>query len=480
MRIDEYASFDATGLAELLRARAVSADEVRAAALEAIALVNPQINAVASGPWERPLDHADDGPFHGVPFVLKDLGAHAAGVAQRMGTRLSGDGVVWPGESFLVRRFRAAGLAIVGATTTPELGLGVNTEALVYGSTRNPWDLGRSAGGSSGGSGALVAAGAVPIAHGNDGGGSIRVPSAFNGLVGLKPSHARISNGPGSQEPGWGLASEGVLTRSMRDCARLLDVMAGPMPGDRVVLRQPERPWSEEVGADVGRLRIAVHTESWSAAGRVDPEVAQAVEAVARTLASAGHDVGAAAPAVDGELVMSTTLTLGAAGFAEGLEQIAAAVGRPVTADVVERVSWQFYERGRRTTALEIGAARRSANQLARSVGEFFTRWDLLVTPTADVPPPPLGHVDTNHPSQDADDWAARSFGTSSFTPLFNVSGSPAISLPLGSTRDGLPIGVQLIAPVGDEATLIRVGSMLEALTPWRSRRPLIHAAVPK
>jgi amidase len=475
MQLTEYAALDATALAELIRRREVSGPEVYAAALEAIDAVNGELNAVAGGPWERPLDHAADGPFAGVPFVLKDLGPHPQGVPTMSGSRLSGDGVVHAHESFLIRRFRETGLAVAALTTVPELGQNASSEALVHGPTRNPWDLTRSSGGSSGGSAALVAAGAVPAGHASDGGGSIRIPAAFTGLVGLKPSRGRISPGPDSQEPGWGVAVEGVVTRTVRDSAALLDAVAGAMPGDKFAIRDPLRPWSQEVGADAERLRVALHSDSWSGT-QVDPEVADATEAVGRRLEQLGHHVERATPRLDWDPFMRAVVTLFAAALIEAVDALAAASGLRPGPDTLERTTFASYERGKTVTALEIGLAMRTMNEVTRTVGDFFTEWDLLVTPTVSVPPLPLGYLDADDASLDADGWLRRIFDVCSFTPLFNCAGTPALSLPLGSTSSGLPIGVQLAAPMCGEDVLIRAGSQLEEAMPWQDRRPDVHA----
>jgi amidase len=475
VRVDEYAACDATALAGLVRRREVSAEEAYAAAVEAIRVVNSELNAVADGPWERPLDYATDGPFSGVPFVLKDMVVHPQGVPMRFGTRLSGDGVVLTDDSYVVRRFREAGLATAALTTSPEFGSNVNTEALVYGPTRNPWDVTRTAGGSSGGTAALVAAGAVPVGHGNDGGGSIRIPAAFNALVGLKPSRGRISDGPDHQEVLFGFATEGVHTRTVRDCAALLDAVAGAMPGDKVVIKGPARPWSREVGADVGPLRIALHARSWSET-EVDPEVAAAVDAVGRQLEDLGHHVEMATPRFDWHALLAAELTIFAAGIVQAVAAMSSVTGNQPGPETLEHTTLALYEHGRTLSVLDMANAMQIVNQLNRTVGESFASWDLLLTPTVATPPLPLGYHDASDSTLDAEGWIRRVFGECCFTPLFNLSGTPAISLPLGWTEEGLPIGAQLAAPMCDEATLIRVGSQLEEAIPWSGHRPAIHA----
>lgn len=475
MRVEEYVACDATALAKLVRDGEVSAAEVHATAQEAIRAVDRRLNAVADGPWEQPLDFAADGPFGGVPFAIKDLGAHPAGVPVKSGTRLSGDGIVFDVESHLIGRFRKAGLATAAMTTAPEFGFNPNTEALAYGgSTRNPWDLERSSGGSSGGSAALVAAGGVPVAHAGDGGGSIRIPAAFTGLVGLKPSRGRTTDGPEAQDRLLGLGVEFAVTQTMRDCAGLLDAVAGPMPGDPFILRDPERPYAQELGADPGRLRIALTTDSWSP-GPVDREVAAAVETVGRELERLGHHVERATPRLDWDefAVGMTTLVCGF--LTESIDAIAAQSGLRPGPDTLERTTIALYEHGLTLSAADLTKAMQSLNTVARTVGGFFTEWDLLLTPTTNVPAPPLGLLDSNDPSFDAEGWVRNIFGVCSFTAHFNWSGTPAISLPLGMTAGGLPIGVQLAAPMCGEATLIRVGSQLEQALPWAGRRPPFH-----
>lgn len=474
MQVAEYAAHDATSLAALIRRGEVSAKEVHAAALEAIGTVNREINAITNGPWDRPLPYAEDGWFAGVPFVLKDLGASAAGIPGRKGSRLAGAGIVREEDTFLARRFREAGLAISALTTTPELGNNITTEAVIHGPTCNPWDLSRSAGGSSGGTGALVAAGGVPTGHATDGAGSIRIPAACNGLVGLKPSRGRTTPGPDVQEMLYGFAEEFVITRTIRDCAAMLDAVAGTMPGDKFMVRPPERPWSEEVGSDPGRLRVAVHTESWSSVP-VDTEVADAVERVASELEQLGHHVNRAAPDFEWEAFASTARVF-ASSMAAGIDRLAEASGSQPGPETLEHTTLACYEYGRRLAAVDVAHAMTTVNRFARTLGRFFTEWDLLITPTLCAPPAPLGRFDANTMLLDAEGWIRRILEATSFTPVFNWTGTPGISLPLGSTSEGLPIGVHFAAPMCEEATLFRIGSQLEEAMPWRDRRAPVHA----
>ncbi|MEV0055690.1 amidase family protein [Saccharopolyspora shandongensis] len=475
MNIDEYTALDATALAAVIASGEITADEVAALATEAIARVDEEVNAVAEGPFDRPLDYAADGRFAGVPFAIKDLVCHAAGVPTRMGTRLLGEGLVPPADTHLMARFRAAGLATLAVTTTPELGFNGNSEALAYGSTRNPWNTAHSAGGSSGGAAVLVAAGAIPIAHANDGGGSIRVPAACNGLVGLKPGRGRVPAGPDSAEGLYGMGTELAVTRTVRDTAALLDEVAVSYPGDPFVIAAPTRPWVEEVGADPGRLRIAVHTESW-AGSHVDPEVTGAVDAVAGVLEAAGHHVERRTPDIEWESLLNANHVLWSSFLAGSVAGIEALTGATAGPENLERTTWACVEYGRTVSAIDLGIALAAVNTVSREVGRFFTEYDLLLTPTMNTPAPLLGHLDANA-DLSSFEWTTRIFDTCSFTSLFNQTGTPAISLPLAQSAQGLPIGVQLAGPACSEAMLLRVAAQLEDAMPWADRRPAVHAA---
>ncbi|MGC0362611.1 amidase [Rhodococcus sp. 27YEA15] len=473
MNIDEYAALDATGMAEVIASGEVTADEIAAIATKAITAVDDKINAVATGPFDRPLEYAPDGRFAGVPFAIKDLVCHAAGVPTRMGTRMLGDGIRPPADTHLMERFRAAGLATLAVTTTPEFGFNANTEAVTYGSTRNPWNLDYSAGGSSGGSAALVASGAIPIAHANDGGGSVRIPAGCNGLVGLKPSRGRIPMGPDMGDALSGFAIEFAVTRSVRDTAALLDDVAVSYPGDRFVIAPPSRPWAEEVNADPGSLRIAVHAESW-ADTYVDPEVAAAVDSVASTLEAAGHRVDRATPIFDWQQLLDAHVVIWSAFLAESVAGIEAMTGIVAGPDNLERTTWECVQYGRRVTAVQLGMANAIINTVSREVGRFFTEYDVLLTPTSNSPSVPLGQLNADA-ELTAEEWTKQIFDTCSFTPLFNATGTPAISLPLAQSSRGLPIGLQFAGPMCSESLLLRLASQLEQALPWADRRPGVH-----
>lgn len=468
MEIHEYARHDALGLAELIRSGAVSAKEVELVAREALAEADAAVNGLVGPLLDEPLWHADSGPFAGVPFLLKDHGPVAAGVPFTIGSRAL-KGAVAQRDTELMTRFRMAGLSTLGVTTVPEMAISFATESVRYGRTRNPWDLTRGVGGSSGGAAALVASGAVPMAHGGDGAGSLRVPAACCGLVGLKPSRARVSCGPDSGEPGLGMTYEFALTRTVRDAAHLLDAVQGPAAGDKYVAPPPRGPYADEIGRDPGTLRVAVTTAAWSGVP-VDPEVAAAAVRTAQVLESAGHHVTEASPEVDSG-AMTRSLVAGLAHIAS-LYLTAPRQPDPAEMEAVSRLVLDF---GREYRLVEMTAAADSMNRVTRSVGRFFTEYDLLITPVLARSPAPHGTLDYDNPEHTVTSWVDTLFGYAPFTALFNVSGQPAVSLPLGHGADGLPIGVQLVAPDGREDLLFQVAAWLEREMPWRGRRPPVH-----
>ena len=480
----ELAAMDATAQAELVRSGEVSPAELVDAAIERVEALNPEINAVIHELFDdaRAAAAADlpDGPFRGVPFVLKDLGACFAGQPLHMGMRVLKDaGFRAPVDSFLALRFRAAGFVTIGKTNTPELGILPTTEPDAYGATRNPWDVERTAGGSSGGSAAAVASGMVPIAHANDGGGSIRIPASCCGLVGLKPTRQRTSEGPLSGDNMSGLTAELVVSRSVRDTALALDAVHGPAPGDPYVAPPPTRPYREELNADPKELRIALATAP-ALETEVDPACVEAAEGAARLLEGLGHSVEPASPtqgvATDGGLdIADTFLTRWAAGQAMLVDTLGTVLGREIGAGDVEPLTWALAEIGRSRSAGRYLADVALHQTLSRMIAGWFEGWDLLLTPTMAERPAPLGSWDdSGERPMDAFD---RSYPAGAFTALFNVTGQPAISLPLHTAEDGLPVGVQLVAPYGREDLLIAVAAQLERAAPWAERTPATFAA---
>ena len=488
---DALGHSDATGLAELVRRGDVSPAELTDAAIARIEALDPQLNAVIHPRFDRAREEASgvlpDGPFRGVPFLLKDILCASAGDPFHEGMRFLRDrGWRAAGDSYLAARFRAAGLVFVGRTNAPELGIVPTTEPVAYGPTRNPWDTARSPGGSSGGSAAAVASGMVPAAHANDGGGSIRIPASACGLVGLKPSRGRTSLGPEGYSVG-ALAVEHVVCRTVRDTAGFLDAVAGAMPGDLYVAPPPARPFAHEVGTDPGRLRVGLLTEAPGPLAATDPACAAAATEAARLLESLGHAVEASYPAVlDHPDWAPNFMSLWAAGVGLGLETWSRRAGHRIGAGDVEPLTWALADMGGSLSAVDLLCAHAWLQEASRDLAGWWgpprgpgvspdrVGFDLLVTPTLAEPPVPLGTfaAPADHPIV----GLMRAAAFTPFTPPFNVSGQPAISLPLHETAGGLPVGVQLVAAYGGEALLLRVAAQLEEACPWAARRPPVHA----
>ena len=477
----DLAFLDATAQAELVRDGEASPAELVDAAIERIEALNPSLNAVITPLFEkaRAAASADlpDGPFRGVPMLLKDLACHSAGDPMYEGMRFLRDaGWVEEEDSVLAARFRRAGFVFCGKTNTPELGILSTTEPALFGPSRNPWDTGRSTGGSSGGSAAAVASGMVPLAHANDGGGSIRIPASACGLVGLKPSRGRTSLGPDFGDVMTGLVSEHVVTRSVRDCAAVLDAVHGYEPGDPYVAPAPARPYAQEVGADPGRLRIGIRTAPPGRQIECDPECVAAAEGAARLLESLGHTVDEAElPFLDAEDLVAQFLVRWTGGIAWNIAYWERKTGLRCTPADVEPATWALAEMGRQHGAGEY----LSAVERHQVLGIELERWhaggfDLLLTPTMAVPPPPLGSFE--HGPDEPLKPIVVATPMAIFTSGLNMTGQPAISLPLHWSDDGLPIGVQLAAPYGREDVLLRVAAQLEEAQPWADRRPPVFA----
>jgi amidase len=474
MRFDEYSRYDAVGLAELVRRREVSAPELAQTALAAIAAVNPKINAVVETFPERAASATSKGPLGGVPFLRKDILIQEQGGLTEFGSRLAA-GLRMPNASELALRYQRAGLVTLGRTTTPELAFNATTENVKDGPTRNPWSLEHSAGGSSGGSAAIVATGAVPAAHGNDGGGSIRIPAGCCGLVGLKPTRGRVSLGPDHGTVLLGLVAEHALTRTVRDSAAILDATQGASPGDPYAIAAPVRPFLEEIRAPAGRRRIAYTKEAWSGVA-VDSEVAAAVERMAKLCEDLGHEVVEAAPVIDAEAHHLATQTLWCSFIALGIEALAAATGRQAGPETLEASSLACLDHGRSLTAIDLYRADSVMNRVSREVAKFFSAYDILLTPTVARRTPAIGDplLNSNADNLTAEKWVRQIFTYAPFTSLFNTTGQPAVSLPLEHDSDGLPIGVQFVARYGEEALLLQLAASLEQAKPWKNNRPAL------
>lgn len=471
---------DATAQADLVAAREVSAVELADAAIERIERIDGELNAVVMRWYDSARTAAaaiDDGsstgasgPFAGVPFLLKDLGAHSAGHPITNGNRALRDTPpISSHDTTLVARFRDAGLVTLGRTNTPELGSLPVTEPMAYGPTRSPWNTDHTPGGSSGGAGAAVASGMVPIAHASDGGGSIRIPASCCGIVGLKPSQGRITQGPERDESG--LSTSLCVSRSVRDIARLLDAVQGPGIGDTVIAARPARPYVDEVGSDPGRLRIGLLDTHPQGRG-LDDDCVTAVRSAAAMLEGLGHQVELGHPAVLADPAFTQRfMAMWSTMMAVGIDTMGTMIGRELTEDDVEPVNWAQARFAEQLSAVSYAEALAAVAQFRRELQQWWTDgWDLLLSPTLAEPPAPIGAHDAT-----ADDPMAgmkRAAQFIAFTPPFNTSGQPAISVPLHWNDAGLPIGVQLAAAYGREDLLLAVAAQLESAHPWAERHP--------
>lgn len=474
MTLDEYVALDACGMADLVASGEVHPRELATAARAAIARANPHVNAVLEVFHATPPEQTA-GPLAGVPFLRKDLLLQEEGQLSECGSRLSA-GLRCRYTSELARRYARAGLNTIGRTSTPEFGFSVTTEPAYGGATRNPWNLAYSAGGSSGGAAAAVASGMVPMAHASDGGGSIRIPAACCGLVGLKPTRGRISFGPGHASALLGLCIEHAVTRSVRDCAALLDATQGAAAGDPFVIPAPLRTYAEEVGAPPRRLRIAWTRSSWTGA-EVDPEVAEAVERTAKLCEDLGHELTEARPKVDAEAFDEGNLRIWTAAIAYAVDKLSASMERAASAETLEAATLACFAHGKSLSAADLLEAEDLLNKSCRQAATFFADYDVLLTPTIARRVAKLGELDGTAHRGDARAWMHKIFAYAPFTALFNATGQPAIALPLAQDSNGLPIGMQFVARFGAEDVLFRLAGSLEAVAPWRDHRPPLWAA---
>jgi amidase len=472
---DDTRWLDATAQAELVATGKVSPVEMVNAAIERVERYDGALNALTYRWFEAARELASssqlpEGPFRGVPYLLKDLYAAEAGKPLSNGSKAykSAD-YVSSEDTTLVSRYKASGLISIGRSNSPEFGSVPVTEPEAWGPTRNPWDLSRTPGGSSGGSAAAVAAGIVPIAHASDGGGSIRIPASCCGLVGLKVSQGRISMGPTRDESNLGV--EHCVSRSVRDSARLLDATHGPGIGDVIIAPTPRRPFIDEVGADPGRLRIGF-LDFNPRGGDVHADCVDGVHKTAKLLESLGHHVEPGFPEIfsDNDFGRAFSM-LWSTNMGTAIRRFSEALGREMTPNDIEAMNWAQAEFAKGVNGVDFSLAQASSIQFRRAIQSWWTKgWDLLLTPTLSAPPLPVGSMPNNPerpmtPLMTAGAWVA-------FTSQFNISGQPAISLPLHRTAEGLPVGMQLAAAYGREDLLIRVASQLEQAAPWAHLTP--------
>ncbi len=464
---------DALGLAALVKARKVSPAELLEAAIARAEALDPAINFMAQRHYDRARQAVaaglPAGPFHGVPWLLKDLNTTIAGEVTENGSRL------YKGQrarvtSELVTRIERAGFAIFGKTTTPEFGLTATTESVLKGATRNPWNLGHIAGGSSGGAAAAVAAGVIPAAHATDGGGSIRIPASCCGLFGLKPSRGRVPMGPLHTEGWGGMSVHHAVTRSVRDSAAILDATHGIEPGSRYGAPSPERPFLAEVGRDPGKLRVALMLKPFSGAP-VDAEVVAVTQAAARLFEALGHHVEEAAPTIDFAAVAAGSFALMASSVAADCLDRASMLGVTLGPDVLEQTTLDIVAYGKTCTGMDFVRGNAAYQAAAIAIAHFMTRYDVILSPTLTALPPPIGQIGLNS-GRSLAEWGQEAGAFTAFTGIFNGTGQPSMSLPLGMSAPGLPIGVMVTGRYGDEALLFRLAAQVEQAAPWQARRP--------
>jgi amidase len=488
----DYDRYDALGLAELVRQGQVTPLELCEEAIERIERINPKINAVVTRIFEQGRRDASDpipGPFSGIPILIKDLAYAYAGVAMTSGSKALKD-YVPAYDNEMVLRLKKAGTVILGKTNTPEFGLLGITEPELFGACRNPWNTDHTPGGSSGGSAAAVASGMVPMAAGGDGGGSIRIPSAYCGLFGLKPSRGRNPTGPDQGQVWLGAVQNHVITRSVRDSAAMLDETNGPDTGAPYEIRPPADSYLGEVERDPGKLKIAFSTQS-PIGTPVHPECVQSVEKAVRLLEDLGHHPEEERPDLDGKELAKSYLTMYFGEMAADIEELAPVLKRKAKSGDVELTTWTLGMLGRVFSAGQMVKALRLWDQAARTMGRFFKKYDLYLTPATAYPPSKIGELQPKplevfmmkalsalklgrllRDTSLVDQIAQQSLERTPFTQLANMSGLPAMSVPLHWTADGLPCGVQFIGHFGDEATLFRLAGQLEKAQPWFDRRP--------
>lgn len=468
-------SHDALGLADLVRRREVSSAELLDAAIARADRLNPRFNFMAQRLDARAraavTQGLPEGPFTGVPWLLKDLNTHIAGELSEGGSRFyRGNRASVTSE--LVQRHERAGFVIFGKTTTPEFGLTGTTENKLNGDTRNPWNPAHIAGGSSGGAAAAVAAGVLPAAHATDGGGSIRLPASCCGLFGMKPSRGRIPMGPLRTEGWGGLSSHHAITRTVRDSAAIMDVTHGVEPGSRYGAPAPTEGFLAQTLRDPRPLRIALML-SPASGGPVDPECIEAARATARLCESLGHQIEEAAPRLDAAALGQASFAIMAPGIAADIDDRAAALGITAGPDMLEPMTLAFANYGRHFSAMDMARANNLFQSAAVTIAQFMADYDLILSPTLAAPPLELGRINLS-PDCDFPEWGQRTGGFTPFTAMANWSGQPSMSVPLAMSAGGLPIGSMFTGRYGDEATLFALAAQLERAAPWADRRPAV------
>jgi len=477
IELADFATYDGLGLAKLLEGRAVTSRELGQCVFDGIAATNSALNAVVET-YEDALEglslQSDLGPFHAVPTLTKDFPVEAGrrgelGSVFAKGLRPEQDYVFWT-------KLKAGGLVNLGRTTTSEFGITTSTETSLYGSTRNPWNPALGVAGSSGGAAAAVAAGIVPFAHGNDGGGSIRLPASFCGIVGLKPSRGRVSGAPKSNAPLLGLGASFMLTRSIRDTAALLDLASGPVAGDSYEIPQPPLSYVKVIERPPSGLRIALCTASWSGQP-IEPEVIAATRELGPRLEALGHSVEEACPRFDYDRYFQAQKIIWSAHLAYSIDVLAGLLKREPDQTNLQTATLALYRQGKSVNATALIHALAEYDVVTRQVGEFLALYDVLVTPTCPILAEAIGTYSPDRADHTVDTVFADLQTKATFTAVFNATGSPAISLPLGQSATGLPIGVQFVSAFGRDDLLLRLAAVLEAEYRWHLRTPSIHVS---
>jgi amidase len=469
----DYADYDGLGLAALVRTKDVAPSELLEAAIIRIERHNGALNAVVHKAYEQARQVAADalpeGPFRGVPFLIKDLGVRVKGWPRTSGSRFAcvdADAE----DSELIARYRAAGVVLAGKTNTPEFGIpGVTTSARL-GPCRNPWNPEHISGGSSGGAASAVAAGMVPLAHASDGLGSIRIPAACCGLVGMKTTRDRNPNGVHDSDRAIGFSVDHVVARSVRDSAAMLDATGFPEPASPFAPPPKQRPYLDEVSASPGKMRIAWSGET-PTGNPIDPEVRAALERTAETLRALGHDVREEGLGIDYRALYRAQGLVSAANFAAGMKRWVEIKGREPGEDV-EGLARRAYEAGKKMSGADAMWGWQQLRLLNRQILARFETWDVYLTPVMCTPPPRVDFLDTL--MDDLKEFDRRQSATFGFTPPFNMTGQPSLSLPLWQSASGLPIAMMFTGRYADEATLFRLAGQLEKELPWKARKPQI------
>lgn len=469
----DYDKYDGLGLAELIRKKQITSLELLHAVQQRLEAVNPKLNAFAYLFFDKAeaaiKQGLPAGPFQGVPFALKDLGMNLTGTVTTYGSRVWKNNLA-KADSTLVARYKNAGLVIFGKTTSPELGLTTTTESVVFGKTRNPWNLERTSGGSSGGASSAVASRILPMGHASDGGGSIRIPASCCGLFGMKPTRGRVPMGPFAME-GWnGCSAHHAVTISVRDSAALLDISQGAELGSPYWCPPPARPFLKEVGAglqDGGKLRIALAIAPLGGVA-VDAECKKAAQDAAKLCESLGHNVEEATLPIDNTLFRQSFLTVITVSMARALEDAAGVLGHAVTENDVEPATWSMYQQGQKISSVVYSRSIANMHQVGLAMAKFQEKYDVILSPTLAKPPMPLGVLSLDDPAR----YGKEVSEFSPYTALYNVTGQPSMSVPLHWTADGLPVGVMFSARFGDEATLFRLAAQLEKAKPWAHHKP--------